>query len=163
MAKSGSVAAGSGAPASDRVGFDAAYRANAPDLIRMAFLLTGSNAAAEDAVHAVFVRLAYRLDDLEHPASYLRTCVVNECRTQHRRSTRFVYEQDEVAVESFPHEVIETLDALSVLGEQQRAAVVLRYFVDVPDDEIAQILDCAPATVRSLVHRAIKTLREELS
>ena len=49
------------------------------------------------------------------------------------------------------------------LSARKRAAVVLRYFVDIPDAEIAEVLGCRPATVRTLLHRAINDLKEDLS
>lgn len=54
----------------------------------------------------------------------------------------------------------EMLDSLSALPYKQRAAVTLRYWADWDDEQIAESLGCAPATVRVLVHRAIETLRE---
>lgn len=148
-------------PKADDRQLDALYRAHSEQLVRVAFLLTGSHAAAEDAVHDVFIRCADRLDGLDHPLSYLRTAVVNECRTQHRRDRTVAGPVPEVP--SLPDRVIETLDALDGLPEMQRAAVVLRYFIDLPEAEIAEILDCRPATVRSHVHRAITHLRTVLS
>ena len=61
-----------------------------------------------------------------------------------------------------PGERLDVLAALRTLGEKERAAVVLRYWADLPDDEIAETLGCARATVRSLVHRALPRLREQL-
>jgi RNA polymerase sigma factor (sigma-70 family) len=52
------------------------------------------------------------------------------------------------------------LDSLAGLPYKQRAAVTLRYWADWDDEQIAEALGCAPATVRVLVHRAIGTLRE---
>lgn len=54
------------------------------------------------------------------------------------------------------------LAALEALSERERIAVVLRYYEDLPDEEIAAVLDCSRSTVRSLVHRALPTLREHL-
>lgn len=130
-------------------------------LSRIAFLITGSTAAAEDAVHEVFVRIAGRAGELEHPPSYLRAAVVNECRSQYRKAQRRI-EATAVEGEELPHDLLETRDALGLLTPRQRAAVVLRYFVDLPDDEIARILGCRPATVRSLIHRALPQLEEAL-
>ena len=50
-------------------------------------------------------------------------------------------------------------DALAALTDRQRAAIVLRFYEDVPDDRIAEILDCRPATVRSAIHRGLQSLR----
>jgi DNA-directed RNA polymerase specialized sigma24 family protein len=49
------------------------------------------------------------------------------------------------------------------VSTRQRTALVLRYYVDLPEDDIAAILHCRPATVRSLVQRGLDRLREELS
>ena len=62
-----------------------------------------------------------------------------------------------------PTELIELRAALDRLGERARTVVVLRYFVDLPDREIAALLGCRVATVRSIAHRSLRTLREELS
>jgi len=143
------------------VGMEETYRSLFAPLMRVALLMTGSNTAAEDAVHDVFVRCADRLDDLDHPPTYLRAAVVNECRAQHRRRQR-ARRLDAAPAAQLPEELVETLDALDRLTPRRRAAVVLRYFVDIHDDEIAQILGCRPATVRSLIRRALTDLREAL-
>jgi RNA polymerase sigma factor (sigma-70 family) len=65
--------------------------------------------------------------------------------------------------EHLPSELVELRDALDRLPWRQRAALILRYFVDIPDDEIAENLHCRPATVRSLIRRGIGTLREVLT
>lgn len=142
-------------------GMDDTYRRLFAPLVQVALLMTGSPAAAEDAVHDVFLRCADRLEGLDDPPSYLRAAVVNECRSQHRRRSRNVSLEAEPQVQ-LPEELVETLDALDRLTPRRRAAVVLRYFVDVHDDEIARILGCRPATVRSLVRRALNDLREAL-
>ena len=54
------------------------------------------------------------------------------------------------------------LDALAGLPYRQRAAVTLRYWADWTDEQIAEALDCAPATVRVLLHRGIATLKKEI-
>jgi len=142
--------------------FDAIYRAHASSLKQVAFLLTGSGPAAEDAVHEVFLRCADRIGHLDHPLSYLRAAVVNECRKQHRRRQREQTAEPPPAAEQLPYETIETLAALDGLSTRKRTAVVLRYFVDIPDTEIAEILRCRPSTVRSLIRRALIDLRADL-
>lgn len=131
-------------------------------LVRTAFLLTGSRAVAEDTVHDVFARCAGRLDALQHPPSYLRAAVVNECRSHHRRAARFAEPPDDDATVLLPVELVELREALAQLSERRRAAVVLRYFCDLDVDEIAALLECRPATVRSLLHRGVNDLRGAL-
>jgi RNA polymerase sigma factor (sigma-70 family) len=140
----------------------AAYRAHARDLTRVAWLLTGSAAAAEDAVHEVFLRCAGRIEGLDHPASYLRASVVNECRRQHKRRVRAEAAGEPPPAVSLPDELVELQDALAGLSERQRAVIVLRYLVDLPEQEIADALGCRPSTVRSLNRRALARLREVL-
>jgi RNA polymerase sigma factor (sigma-70 family) len=53
-------------------------------------------------------------------------------------------------------------DAVAKLPARQRAAVVLRYYGDLPDADIARALRCRPGTVRSLIHRALAELRKEI-
>src|SRR5438132_7657769 len=68
--------------------FAVLYRAQFLVLMRVAFLMTGSNETAEDVVQDTFIRCRSRLGDLEHPPSSLRAAVINECRSVHRRSRR---------------------------------------------------------------------------
>jgi len=68
--------------------FEDLYRSQFPALMRVAYLMSHSTEAAEDAVHDVFMRCAPRFETIEHLPSYLRSAVVNECRTQHRRWDR---------------------------------------------------------------------------
>ncbi len=148
-------------------GFETLYLEQFRPLVTIAFLLTGSAAEAEDAVHDSFLRCAHRLGSIEHPPSYLRAVVVNECRSrfrlkgreqqQHRNAILLVGSESQL-----PHDLIETRDALRSLSDRKRAVIVLRYFVDLPEQEIADILQCRPSTVRSLAHRGLRELREKL-
>jgi RNA polymerase sigma factor (sigma-70 family) len=129
--------------------------------MRVAFLMTGSNEAAEDAVQDTFIRCRPKLGALEHPPSYLRAAVINECRSVLRRSKRRTTE-DKIETADLPTDLVELRDALSRLPERQRAAIILRYFVDIPDGEIADALSCKPSTVRSLIRRGMGNLKETL-
>lgn len=134
-------------------------------MLRLAVLLVGSAQQAEEVVQDAFEAVGQRWGSLDRPGGYLRTCVVNGSRAVLRRrelERRHAVAQAAPPVEA-PERLIELRDALDRLGERQRIVIVLRYFVDVPDDEIAAALGCRPATVRSLAHRALAVLREELS
>jgi RNA polymerase sigma factor (sigma-70 family) len=61
-----------------------------------------------------------------------------------------------------PPELDETWRQLAKLPDRQRAALVMRFYEDLPEDEIARALDCRPATVRSLVHRGLARMKEIL-
>ena len=151
-------------PAGSTVDLAALYVAEQPRLVRLAHLLTGSPEVAQEVVHDVFVRLHGRRERIDNPAAYLRTAVVNACRSQQRRWSleRTHAERGSAGRVELPPELDETWTALRQLPVRRRAALVLRYYEDLPDEEIARLLGCRPATVRSLVHRGLESLREVL-
>jgi len=135
-------------------------------MVRLATLLVDSVAVAEDVVQDAFVAVRARWDVIDEPGAYLRTTVVNGCSAVLRRRAvedRFRRDIPEPATEVLPTRLIELRDALGCLSERQRVVVVLGYFVDISDDEIAQVLEARPSTVRSLRRRALRILRKELS
>ncbi len=130
-------------------------------MVRLAHLLTGSVAVAEDVVQDAFIRIAPRYAELENPRGYLRTVVVNGCRSHQRGvARRQVVLHRERSEPTYDAHAVEFFDALKSLKEKERAAIVLRYYCDMADDEIAALLACAPATVRVLVQRALSRLRK---
>ena len=141
---------------------DALYEREHAPMVRLAHLLTGSLATAEDVVHDAFVRLAPRFATLDRPGAYLRTSVINGCRTHHRRAATARQKAAALApaAPDLPGHLVEFFDALHHLSPRQRTAIVLRYYADLPDEEIAAHLGCRRSTVRVLVHRALAHLRE---
>ena len=133
-------------------------------MVRLATLMVGSRAVAEEVVQDAFASVSERWDGLERPGAYLRTAVVNGCaQTLRRRSVEDRHRPVALANPSeIPERLIELRSAMDRLVYRQRIVVVLRYFVDMPDGEIAQILNVKPSTVRSLAHRALAVLRREL-
>lgn len=138
------------------------YRERYRPMVRLAYLLTGHQSAAEELVQDAFVAVHRRWSRAENPAAYLRTAVVNACRSWNRRKVVEIKHLPRPAppVSQQPDEM---WDLLQTLPSRQRAAVVLRFYEDLPDDESARILGCRPATVRTLVFRALATLREEMA
>jgi RNA polymerase sigma factor (sigma-70 family) len=128
--------------------------------VRLAYLLTGSRAVAEDVVQDSFVRLHGHWNRVQQPTAYLRATVVNACRAYHRRARRERTHFPELVVDSVSPETPIVLDALAALPYRQRAALALRFYEDRPDREIAEALRCRPATVRSLIHRGLTALRQ---
>jgi RNA polymerase sigma factor (sigma-70 family) len=126
--------------------------------VRLAYLLTGSRAVAEDLVQDSFVRVFGHWSGIDHPAAYLRRSVVNACNAHHRRAQRERAHFPDLVTNSVSTETPVILDALAGLPYKQRAALVLRYYEDRPEREIAEALRCRPATVRSLVHRGLANL-----
>jgi DNA-directed RNA polymerase specialized sigma24 family protein len=152
---------------------DDAYRRLRPALVRLAYLLTGSAETAEDVVHDAVVAASRHWPSVDNPDGYLRRAVVNTARSSHRRTGR---EHDKVArfgalagpgsgrpaPGSLAPEVDETWAVLRRLPDRQRQALVLRFYEDLPDAEIAELLGCRVATVRSLVFRGLAKVKEEL-
>jgi DNA-directed RNA polymerase specialized sigma24 family protein len=101
-------------------------------LRRLARLLTGSDAIAEDLVQEAFVRLQASPARPVNPGAYLRTVLVNLCRDHLRRQARARHQAVAVPLVAAPPEVDETWAAVCHLPFRQRAAVVLRYYQDLP-------------------------------
>ena len=142
---------------------DGLYRDQYGAMVRLAHLITGSNEVAEDVVQEAFVRLHRNWDRAEKPAAYLRTVVVNRCRTWQRR--RVLERHHEAAAEpgtALPPEVDETLAALGRLAPRRRAALVLRFYADLSEADIAEALGCRPGTVKSLISRGLAELKETI-
>jgi len=133
-------------------------------MVRLAALMVGSRAIAEEIVQDAFASVSERWDELHRPGGYLRTSVVNGCaQVLRRRSVEDRHRVVELVVpDEIPERLIELRSALDRLTDRQRLVVVLRYFADLSDREIARTLDVRPATVRSLAHRALAALRREL-
>jgi RNA polymerase sigma-70 factor (sigma-E family) len=146
------------------------YERSAPGGFRLAYLLTGDRALAEDLVQEAFLRFVGRLHYLRDPEAfdgYLRRVIVNlsndvfrrraversylERRTAELRQSHT--DRDVAAYESMR-------SALLTLPPRQRAAIVLRYYEDLQESQIAELLSCRPATVRSLVARGLEALRQ---
>jgi RNA polymerase sigma-70 factor (sigma-E family) len=148
---------------------DELYVRHAPAAGRLAYLLTGSNTEAEDLVQEAFVRVVGRFAHLRVPdafEAYLRRTIVNlhTSRLRRARVERAYLEREGRR----PPEADRIPDVgareglwrrLLELPPRQRAAVVLRYYEDLSEAETAQILRCSVAAVKSLVARAMETLR----
>jgi len=131
-------------------------------LLKIAYLLTSSRSTAEEIVQDAFVRLQTTRTRVLNPAAYLRTVVVNACRDVPRHQA-VVARTPLPAPEPTLAEHDELFDALARLPWRQQAALVLRFHLDLSEEQIATTLDCRPSTVRSIIHRALATLRKDLS
>jgi RNA polymerase sigma-70 factor (sigma-E family) len=140
-------------------------------LLRFATVLCGDPHRAEDLVSSVLGRcfvLWQRIGRMDNARAYARRMVVNEfVSSTRRRSWKDQPLTDATPLPSHPDHAasVSEREALRVrlagLPQRQRAAVVLRYFEDLPDQAIAEILGCRTATVRSLIHRGLAALRVE--
>ena len=155
--------------ATGRGGFAALYVRHVEAAGRLAYLLTGSNAEAEDLVQEAFARVIGRFGHLRMPdafEAYLRRTIVNlhTSRLRRRRLERaYVEREGRRPPEQAAPPDVGVRDvlwrALSNLPPRQRAAVVLRYYEDLSETETADLLRCSVASVKSLVARAMRSLR----
>jgi RNA polymerase sigma factor (sigma-70 family) len=139
------------------------YRSQRLPMVRLAHVITGSNAVAEEVVQEAFIRLQAHWAQAENPAGYLRTIVTNLCRTHVRRREQERRLDPPVHLVAFPPEIDETWAAVCRLPFRQRAALALRFYEDLDEAEIARILGCRPGTVKSTIHRGLARLRREMS
>lgn len=136
------------------------YRTQYEPMVRLAYLLTGANTVAEDVVQEAFVRTRGRLGQVDHPVAYLRAAVVNGCRNQGRRAALERRKRPDPPAHAFEAEVDELGDALARLPLRQRAVIVLRFYADLSEADIAAALGCRPGTVKSLASRGLAQLRK---
>ncbi len=144
--------------------FESFYRAHHADAVRWATALVGSRAVGEELAQDALLRVGQRLYRLDNPGGYLRMSVAHACASWHRTNQRDQRRADRIGPPnaSVSPAANEMLDALGRLPYRQRAAVVMRYWADWPEAEIAEALDCRPATVRTLIHRGLAALRKEI-
>ena len=142
--------------------FVALYEGSYRRLVRLAYLMLGSRAEAEEAVQDAVLAVHRRWEEVADPGSYLRRAVVNRAIGMLRRRTVADRRIPDPPPDAQPVHLVELRDLLLSLPERQRAAIVLRYVEDLADRDIALMLGCREATVRSLVARGLKTLRAEV-
>ncbi len=150
------------------------YRRERPGLLRLAVLLTGGHAQAEDVVQDAFVALQRRwpsLADQNGAAGYLRVSVVNGARSLHRRRAvawrhRRVPEPDGLppadAALLLAEEHREVIVAVRRLPRRQQEVLVLRYWSGLSEAEIAATLGVSRGTVKTCASRAMAKLGELL-
>jgi RNA polymerase sigma-70 factor (sigma-E family) len=146
----------------------ALYQAHALALTRLAHVMLGDKASAEDVVQEAFCGL-YRnwakLIDQAAALPYLRASVLNGCRSAIRRrrirASKAMYEPAAASAESVVltgEEHRSVLLALRKLPARQREVLILRFYTHASDEEIAQVMGVSPSTVRSSRHRALAAL-----
>jgi RNA polymerase sigma-70 factor (sigma-E family) len=152
---------------------------SAADLLRTGYLVVWDLASAEDLVQECLFRVArrwHRVRSMEHPKAYARRILINLALDDSKRRRRHHSEldlRDRPTVEDRPDEaaaralgMVETtselIDGLGALAPRQRAALVLRYFDDLSEAQVAELLGCSVGTVKSTTSRALDRLRQAL-
>jgi RNA polymerase sigma-70 factor (sigma-E family) len=148
-------------------------RAQLPRLLRYATMLTGEREQAADLVQDVLVKVYRswsRISDADHPDRYVVRMVTNGYLSwRHSRAARLIAAgdlPDEVRADDFTsdHALREDMwQRLARLPRRQRAVVVLRYYEQLADPEIADLLGCAQSTVRAHAYKALTALRNGLT
>lgn len=151
------------APEQKRAGIlEELYQAEYAGMVRLAFTLISNTAEAEEVVQDCFLDMYRRLDTVREPKHYVRRAVVNRCNSILRRRKVASDHPPEPPKELGP-EATGLWDVLNRLPNDQRVAVVLRYYCGYRASEIAELVDSPPATVRSHLHRGLAQLRKELA
>ena len=150
----------------------ALYQAHATGLVRLAMLMLGDQPAAEDVVQDAFFGLYQRWHTLSEPEralTYARSSVLNGCRDVLRRRTRRIpaalLEPNAPSAEAgvlLAEEHRAVLAALRRLPGRQREAVVLRYCLGLPEEEVSQAMNVSRGTVKSTSHRGLAALAKIL-
>jgi RNA polymerase sigma-70 factor (sigma-E family) len=155
-----------------RPAYDDVYAALWPRLVRTAYAVSGDLGVAEDAVQTAFAK-AYRgwrrISRLEAPEAYLRRMAVNEVLNDRRLARR----RHEITSAEPPERATpgsadpplpddELWRAVTTLPPRQRAVLVLRYYEDLSEQQIADVLGCRPGTVKSQASAALASLRSRL-
>jgi RNA polymerase sigma-70 factor (sigma-E family) len=169
---------GTSAPC-DGAGIADLFRARHVDLVRLATLLVGDQATGEDVVQDVFARVCARAERLSENGiamAYIRTAVVNACRSVHRRRSiaRRFGASAETELWSEPPRSPEAavllaedrrqvLRALAALPRRQREALVLRYYQRLSEAEIAAAMRISRGTVKSTLSRGLDALGDKLN
>ena len=152
----------------------ALYAGHAFGLVRLAVIMLGDQAAAEDVVQDAFLGLYRRWDSLaegSHPLAYVRASVVNGCRSALRRQSR------RGLIAAFGQPPAESAEARALVSEEHRAvvaairrlpsrqreALLLRYYLDMSEDEVARTMGVSRGTVKSATSRALAAIERILT
>ena len=156
-------------------GISALFQRHYGPMCRLAYVIIGDAALAEEIVMEALLKTYsgwFRIRDTSHADAYLRRSVVNLCRSRIRRKmienrvNGVVQRREERADTAWNPERHETSrivwEAVRLLPERQRACVVLRYYEDLPEAEIADTLGCSRGTVKSQLSKARANLEKRL-
>ena len=160
-------------PSRSRSAIEELYRLHSAQALRLAYVLTGNPTDAEDIAQEAIVRVIARFGQLQSPdrvRGYLNRVVINLARNRARGSIRKRKAlarldgarrtpREEERVTRVHEEG--TWAALLLLPPRQRAALYFRYYEDLTEIEAARLLDCTPGALKSLINRALDTLRKE--
>lgn len=149
------------------------YQEEGRSLVRLARIFTDDRNAAEDLVQEAFIRFhrsTHRLRDPEKAAPYLRSIVLNLARDHNRRGLMSLRHTEPAPTDEQSAEAVvleaehqrAVLEALNTLSIRQRDCVVLRFYLDLSESEIAETMGISPNSVKTHCRRALAALAERL-
>jgi RNA polymerase sigma-70 factor (sigma-E family) len=154
-----------------RASIESLYHQEAVSLVRLARLFTDDRTGAEDIVQEAFIRLyhaADRIRDTDRSAAYLRSIVLNLARDHNRRGLLSLRHQDSMIdrrTPEMPEERVvrtesenEVIEALNALSPRQRDCLVLRFYMDLTEKQIAETLAISPNSVKTHCQRGMAVL-----
>ena len=151
--------------------FEEFFRERYGEVVRSMRLMVGDHARAEELTQEAFSRACRhwrRVRALDRPVAWVYVVATNEARREWRRDQRaasVTVDDSAPAADDTAGSIATALDvraALAQLTDRQRAAVVLRYVADLPIADIADVMGCAPGTVKATLHQALAHMRIEL-
>lgn len=145
-----------------RESFDVLYHREFAGLVRLAMVLVDNQEQAEEVVQDAFAGLYLKYRVVSSPLAYVRASVLNGSRKVLRRRL-MMRRHPAQPVDDGELVYNHVIDAIRRLPARQRAAVVLRYELQLTDAEIAETLNMPLGTVKSTLHRAIARLRLEVT
>ena len=142
--------------------FDDLYRAEYRPMVRLARGLVDTSESAEEIVQEAFAKVFERWSRLDEPGGYLRTAVVNGARSELRK--REVRRRIGLTRRALPPPAEQDylIDALETLPPKQKTALVLRFYGDLSEKEIAEAMGVRPGTVKSTTSRGLAALRKAI-
>ena len=143
--------------------FSNLYRTHRLPMIRLATVITGHSGVAEELVHDAFVKVHERWASIENPGGYLRRVVTNLAIGYLRRLRRERDVAPSTLLQTADPELDETWRLVRLLPARQRAVLALRFYEDMTEAQIADVLGLRLGTVKSTLHRALARLRRDMS
>ena len=151
------------------------FEAEGAALVRLARLFTDDRNAAEDLVQEAFIRLhrsAHRIRTQDKAAPYLRSIVINLARDHNRRGLMSLRHQEAMSVGTAPEapedrllldeEQRLLLDEVRELSPRQRDCIFLRFYLELSEREIADVLSISPNSVKTHCRRGLASLRDRM-